>query len=136
MVDFNSDLQPGDHFEVLFEKDSRDGEFSGYLYLSSIAKGLRSGTRVSQGDVIGPVGASGVVTGPHLDYRLTKHGVFVNPLVEQRRLPAGDPISAGLLKAFEAVRDEALAQLTKQLGAPETLVAGSREPADALLARP
>lgn len=107
-----------------------------YLHLSSIARGLRSGTRVSQGDVIGRVGASGVVTGPHLDYRLTKHGVFVSPLVEQRKLPAGDPISAGLLKAFEAVRDDALAQLTKQLGAAEILVAGSREPADALFARP
>lgn len=29
-IDFNSDLQPGDRFEVLFEKDSRDGEFSAY----------------------------------------------------------------------------------------------------------
>lgn len=64
------------------------------------------------------------------------HGVFVNSLAEQRKLPAGDPISAGLLKAFEAVRDDALAQLTKQLGAPERLVAGSRESANVLLARP
>lgn len=65
-----------------------------YLHLSSIAKGLRPGVRVSQGDVIGRVGASGVVTGPHLDYRLTKGGVFVNPLVEQRKLPPGEPIPA------------------------------------------
>lgn len=107
-----------------------------YLHLSSIAKGLRPGVRVSQGDVIGRVGASGVVTGPHLDYRVMKRGVFVNPLVELRNLPAGDPISAGSLKPFEALRDEALAQLANQLGAPNTLVAGSREPDDTLLARP
>lgn len=107
-----------------------------YLHLSSIAKGLRPGVRVSQGDVIGRVGASGVVTGPHLDYRLTKGGVFVNPLVEQRKLPPGEPIPAELLGAFEAARDEALRQLSKQLGGPETLVAGSREPADTLRAQP
>jgi hypothetical protein len=61
---------------------------------------------------------------------LSKRGVFVNPLVEQRKLPAGDPISTDSLTAFEAVRDEASGQLAKRLGASETLAAGSREPAD------
>lgn len=107
-----------------------------YLHLSSIAKEIRPGVRVSQGKVIGRVGASGVVTGSHLDYRLTKRGVFVNPLVEQRKLPPGKPIPAELLGAFEAARDEALRQMTKLLGAPETLMAGSREPADPPLAQP
>jgi len=107
-----------------------------YLHLSSIAKRIRPGVRVSQGDVIGRVGASGVVTGPHLDYRLAKRGVFVNPLVEQRKLPPGDPISAESLRAFEAGRDEALQQLTRQLGAPEPLTADTREPADARQVRP
>ena len=84
-----------------------------YLHLSAIAGGIRAGARVSQGDVIGRVGASGVVTGPHLDYRLSKRGVFVNPLVEQRSLPPGDPISAESRSEFEAARDEALRQLTE-----------------------
>ena len=86
--------------------------------------------------MIGRVGASGVVTGPHLDYRLTKRGAFVNPLVEQRKLPPGEPLPVELLGAFEAARDDVLRQLSKQLGAPETRVAGSREPGDALLPRP
>jgi murein DD-endopeptidase MepM/ murein hydrolase activator NlpD len=107
-----------------------------YLHLSSIAKGIRPGVRVSQGDVIGRVGASGVVTGPHLDYRLAKGGVFVNPLVEQRTLTSGDPVSAESMPVFEAARDEALKQLTKHLGAPDTVLANTREPADARVARP
>jgi len=113
-----------------------NGYHTYYLHLSSIAKRIRPGVRVSQGDVIGRVGASGVVTGPHLDYRLTKRGVFVNPLVEQRKLPPGDPISAESLRAFEAARDEALQQLRKPLGAPEPLATDSREPADAGQVRP
>lgn len=69
--------------------------------------GIRAGARVSQGKVIGRVGASGVVTGPHLDYHLTKRGEFVNPLAEQRKLPSGGPISLASLTAFEAVRNDA-----------------------------
>ena len=107
-----------------------------YLHLSSIAKGLRPGVRVSQGDVIGRVGTSGVVTGPHLDYRVMRRGVFVNPLVEQRNLPPGDPISADSRRAFEIVRDEALERLTEQLGAPAALAARSRELNGARLVRP
>jgi murein DD-endopeptidase MepM/ murein hydrolase activator NlpD len=83
-----------------------------YLHLSSIARNVRPGARVAQGDVIGRVGASGLVTGPHLDYRLRKHGVFVDPLIEQRRLPAGDPLSSTSMVAFDAARDRALARLT------------------------
>lgn len=113
-----------------------NGYQTSYLHLSAIAKRIRPGVRVSQGDVIGQVGASGVVTGPHLDYRLAKRGVFVNPLVEQRKLPPGDPISAESSRGFEAARDEALKQLTKQRGALETLAADTLAPADALLARP
>jgi murein DD-endopeptidase MepM/ murein hydrolase activator NlpD len=101
-----------------------------YLHLSAIASGIRPGARVAQGDVIGRVGASGVVTGPHLDYRLTKRGVFVNPLVEQRNMPPGDPVSAGSLAAFEAARDDALRQLTEHFGAPAPLPAENPGPAD------
>ena len=77
-----------------------------YLHLSRFAKGVRAGSRVSQGDVIGYVGATGTATGPHLDYRLRKNGVFVNPRVEHGKLPPGDPISAKLLPAFHESRDD------------------------------
>ena len=78
-----------------------------YLHLSAFADGIRPGARVIQGQSIGRVGATGVVTGPHLDYRMRKNGVFVNPLLEHRNLPPGDPVPAEQLAAFEALRDAA-----------------------------
>ncbi len=77
-----------------------------YLHLSRFAKGVRAGTRVSQGEVIGFVGATGTATGPHLDYRLRKNGVFVNPRVEHGKLPPGEPITGKLLTAFYQSRDD------------------------------
>jgi hypothetical protein len=52
---------------------------------------VRSGARVSQKQVIGYVGSTGLSTGPHLDYRVSRHGRFVNPLSE-KFLP-GEPIA-------------------------------------------
>ena len=51
-----------------------------YGHLHKIRKGIRSGVRVSQGDVIGYVGSTGRATGPHLDFRMKKGTRFVNPL--------------------------------------------------------
>ena len=61
-----------------------------YLHLSRFARGVRKGTQVAQGQVIGYVGASGVATGPHLDYRVKKDGTFVNP--RRLKLPASAPV--------------------------------------------
>jgi murein DD-endopeptidase MepM/ murein hydrolase activator NlpD len=77
-----------------------------YLHLSRFARGVRAGARVSQGEVVGFVGATGTATGPHLDYRLRKHGVFVNPRIEHGKLPPGEPITAKLLPAFYQSRDD------------------------------
>ena len=85
------------------------GYESMYLHLSSVA--VRVGQRVSQGEVVGRVGSSGLSTGPHLDYRLRKNGTFVNPITEHRRMPPGDPIPAALMAAFAAERDAASALL-------------------------
>jgi len=51
-----------------------------YGHLSRLAVGIRNGVAVRQGQLIGYVGATGLATGPHLDYRMTKRGVFINPL--------------------------------------------------------
>jgi len=51
-----------------------------YLHLQKLAPGIKVGTRVESGQVIGYVGSSGESTGPHLDYRLLYHGKYVNPL--------------------------------------------------------
>jgi murein DD-endopeptidase MepM/ murein hydrolase activator NlpD len=86
-----------------------NGFESEYLHLSAIA--VRRGARVRQGDLIGRVGASGLATGPHLDYRLKKNGVFINPLTAHRSMPPGEPVPAAQMVPFTVARDRALAQL-------------------------
>jgi murein DD-endopeptidase MepM/ murein hydrolase activator NlpD len=86
-----------------------------YLHLSAFAKGIRSGARVEQGQLIGRVGSSGTATGPHLDYRLRRNGVFVNPLAEHRRMPPGEPIPAAAQDDFLLARDAARADLSRVL---------------------
>lgn len=87
-----------------------------YMHLSSMA--VRAGARVAQGDLIGRVGTSGLSTGPHLDYRVRRNGVYVNPVLEHRRMPPGEPIPASQMAAFEAARDQALARLVAPAGRP------------------
>lgn len=56
------------------------GYVTAYLHLSGYARGLRVGSRVSQGQLVGYVGATGLATGPHLDYRVQKNGQWIDPL--------------------------------------------------------
>jgi len=71
-----------------------------YLHLSRFAKGIKKGRKVNQGQIIGYVGATGVATGPHLDYRVKKDGKFVNP--RSLKLPAADPVASEKLANFKA----------------------------------
>jgi murein DD-endopeptidase MepM/ murein hydrolase activator NlpD len=100
-----------------------NGYQSYYLHLSAFASGIRAGARVSQGQVIGKVGASGLVTGPHLDYRLARSGTFVDPITEQRKLPPGEPVPEELFAAFEAARDRALALMRREAPDPQGVLA-------------
>ena len=69
-----------------------------YNHLSRLASGIGAGARVTQRQVIGFVGATGLATGPHLDYRVSRQGRFVNPLNE--KFIPGDPIAADERGAF------------------------------------
>jgi len=51
-----------------------------YAHLSRFSAEIKKGARVKQGQTIGGVGASGLATGPHLDYRVKQNGTFVDPL--------------------------------------------------------
>jgi murein DD-endopeptidase MepM/ murein hydrolase activator NlpD len=82
------------------------GYESRYLHLSAFGAGVRAGARVSQGQVIGRVGATGLVTGAHLHYELLRNGTHVNPVAEQKRNPPGAPIAPGEQAAFAALRAE------------------------------
>ncbi|MDB5810349.1 MAG: peptidase [Betaproteobacteria bacterium] len=70
-----------------------------YGHLSAVAKGLRKGNRVMQGDVIGYVGATGLATGPHLHYEFRINDVHQNPL--KVAMPAALPITPELKPKFD-----------------------------------
>jgi len=91
------------------------GYESFYLHLSAFGPGIRAGARVEQGQIVGLVGATGLATGPHLHYGLTRNGVFVNPL--RLSQPPGDPIPPSAMAAFTHERDQALAQLAAKSNA-------------------
>lgn len=82
---------------------------TGYLHLKGFAKGIKVGSKVSQGELIGYVGSTGTSTGPHLDYRIWKNGTPIDPLKVPQE-PA-EPISEAHKARFEAVRDRVIAEL-------------------------
>jgi murein DD-endopeptidase MepM/ murein hydrolase activator NlpD len=95
-----------------------------YLHFSRFARGLRSGSKVRQGDVIGYVGATGYATGPHLDFRVKKSGHWVNP--RTLRLPPAAPVPEDEQPSFLALRhayDRALAELSPADPAPAAVTA-------------
>ncbi len=50
-----------------------------YSHMSRYGKGIKKGSKVRQGQVIGYVGSTGYSTGPHLDFRLKLNGKYINP---------------------------------------------------------
>ncbi|MBN1959091.1 MAG: peptidoglycan DD-metalloendopeptidase family protein [Desulfuromonadales bacterium] len=80
-----------------------------YLHLKGFARGIAQGKRVHQGQIIGYVGSSGMSTGPHLDFRMTRHGKPVNPL--KLKAPAAEAVSAEHMAEFKALTAPLLARL-------------------------
>lgn len=79
-----------------------NGYESQYLHLSAIS--VRRGDRVAQGELVGKVGSTGLATGPHLHYGLKKNGKYVNPVLEHRNMPPGDPVPAAERASFAIER--------------------------------
>ena len=75
-----------------------------YGHLHVIARGIRKGARVKQGQLIGQVGSTGRATGPHLDYRVKMNGRFINPL--SLKLPKGAPVKTEFLEQYAAAVQE------------------------------
>jgi murein DD-endopeptidase MepM/ murein hydrolase activator NlpD len=85
------------------------GYESEYLHLSAIT--VRRGARVNQGELVGRVGATGLVTGPHLHYGLRRNGAYVNPVREHQNMPPGEPVAAVHLASFNDTRTRLFAML-------------------------
>ncbi|HEU5189930.1 MAG TPA: M23 family metallopeptidase [Methylomirabilota bacterium] len=87
-----------------------------YNHLSAAT--VRVGERVRQRAIIGRVGATGLATGPHLDYRVKKDGQFVNPLGE--RFFPGEPVSARRKAAFDRHLEALLERLEREDAQPDS----------------
>ena len=72
-----------------------------YAHLKSYKKGMSSGVRVKQGDVIGYVGSTGKSTGPHLHYEIIVNGVQINPAT--LKLPSGRKLNEQQLNEFKSL---------------------------------
>lgn len=79
-----------------------NGYVSSYNHQSAIAKGVKAGAKVRQGQVIGYVGSTGLSTGAHLHYELIVNGNKVDPL--KIRLPGGKSLEGKSLAQFQVER--------------------------------
>jgi murein DD-endopeptidase MepM/ murein hydrolase activator NlpD len=80
----------------------KNGYTTYYGHLRGFAKGMKSGSHVEQGQVIGYVGSTGRATGPHLDYRVKHNGRFINPLT--LKPPRMDSIPKSLMAEFKDIK--------------------------------
>jgi len=78
-----------------------NGIESSYGHLRGIAKNVKTGRRVKQGQLIGWVGQTGLATGPHLDFRMTMGGKHVNPLKVLAQSTVMKSLSPDHRQAFE-----------------------------------
>lgn len=99
------------------------GFVTAYLHLSRFAKGIRPGARVQQGDIVAFTGATGLASGPHLDYRVQQNGRWIDPL--SLKSVRDEPIPSSQLASFRSWRSEVLASLQSGTPSPNLRIPGS-----------
>ncbi len=72
-----------------------------YAHLRAFAKGLKTGMKVKQGQLIGYVGHTGLATGPHLDFRFFKNGRAIDPL--KVKSPPAKPVDKKYKPRFDSI---------------------------------
>lgn len=106
-----------------------NGLTSGYAHLSRIDKDVRPGRSIQQGDLVGAVGQTGLATGPHLHFMMTRNGVVINPLSIKSEPPV--PLDAALRPQFlagvEPLRDKMGAAATQSAATFLTIGLGRLE---------
>jgi len=109
---------PASGFGNLVKIRHADGYVSYYGHLSRFAGGMAQGQKVRQKQVIGYVGHTGLATGPHVCFRMSKDGRFVDPA--RLRLPGGSALTKALRESFASSRDVLLARLDRSAPLIET----------------
>ena len=70
-----------------------------YAHMSKFGRGIKKGTRVKQGQIIGYVGSTGLSTGPHLHYEVIENGRKINS--QKLKLPSGKTLKGKQRNKFE-----------------------------------
>lgn len=104
----------------MIELRHADGYVTRYAHLSRISSAAHVGAHVSEGQVIGAVGATGLATGPHLHYEVLHDGVAADPA--RITLPSAPGVAGGDEATFREVAAERLAALHRD-AAPAATVA-------------
>jgi murein DD-endopeptidase MepM/ murein hydrolase activator NlpD len=109
----------GDGKIVMKKKDSVNGRIikirhnatysSAYAHMNSFASGMGNGVRVNQGQIIGYVGRSGRVTGPHLHFAMYRNGRYVDP--RRVNVPRASSVPKGDMQSYLKLVDERIAIL-------------------------
>jgi murein DD-endopeptidase MepM/ murein hydrolase activator NlpD len=99
-----------------------------YLHLKGFATGLRKGSTVEQGQVIGYVGSTGLATGPHLHFAFYENGRYMDPL--GLRFPSADPVANNQLPKFNQLVQNALRTLPDWQLAQQDAKSSDKHPTD------